>query len=80
MMHHKTEEELKNAFFPLMTIKSPGYNDTDISFNAINNVFDFIVELLRYIFNNSLAQIIFPDEMEMHELRPYTKVEKNQML
>lgn len=73
MMHHKTEEELRNAFFPLMTIKSPGYNDTDISFNAIYNVFDFIVELLRYIFNNSLAQIILPDEMEIARITPLNK-------
>ena len=34
-----------------------GYDD--ISLNAINNVFDFIVEPLRYIFSNSLVQRIF---------------------
>ena len=39
-----TDEEVRNAFYSLKTNKSPGYDD--ISFNAINNVFDSIVEPL----------------------------------
>ena len=39
-----TDEEVRNAFYPLKTNKSPGYDD--ISFNAIN-VFDFTVEPLH---------------------------------
>ena len=36
-----TDEDVRNAFYSLKTNKSP---DCDhISFNAINNVFDFIV-------------------------------------
>ena len=53
-----TDEEAKNAFYSLKTNRSPCYDD--ISFNAIN-VFDFIVEPLRYIFSNYLAQRIFPE-------------------
>ena len=53
-----TVEEVRNAFYSLKTNKSLGYDD--ISFNAINIVFDFIVEALRYIFSNSLTQGIFP--------------------
>ena len=48
-----TSEEVRNVFYSLKTNKSPGHDDT--SFNAIN-VFDFIVEPLRYIFSNFLAQ------------------------
>ena len=53
-----TDEEVRNAFYFLKTNKSPRYND--ISLNAINNVFDFIVEPLRYIFSNSLVEGNFP--------------------
>ena len=44
------DEEVRNTFYFLKTNKSKGYND--ISFNAINNAFDFIVEPLRHIFSN----------------------------
>ena len=35
-----TNEEVRNAFYFLKTNKSPSYDGK--SFNAINNVFDFI--------------------------------------
>ena len=54
-----TDEEVRNAFYSLKTNKSTGYDN--ISSNAINNVFDFIVGLLRYTFSNYLAQGIFPE-------------------
>ena len=41
-----TDEVVRNAFYSLKTNKSPGNND--ISFNAVNNVFDSIVDPLRY--------------------------------
>ena len=43
-----TDGEVRNAFYSLKT-NSSGYDD--ISFIAINNVFDFIVEPPRYIFS-----------------------------
>ena len=46
-----TVEEVRNAFYSLKTNKSPG-NDY-ISFNAMNNVFDFIGERLRWTFSGS---------------------------
>ena len=64
-----TDEEVRNAYFSLKTNKSQGYND--ISFNAIN-VSDFIVEPPRYI-SNSLAQGIFPEEMEITRITPICK-------
>ena len=60
-----TDEEVRNTFYSLKTNKSPGFDD--ISFNAIN-VFEFIVEPLRYIFSNSLAQGIFPEEMKIAQI------------
>ena len=66
-----TDEEVRNPFHSLKTNKSPGYDD--ISFNAINNVFDFIVEPLQYIFSNSLAQGIFPEEMKIARITPIYK-------
>ena len=58
----RTDEEIRNAFYSVKTNKSPCYDD--ISFNA-TNVFEFIVESLRYIFSNSLVQGIFPEEMKI---------------
>ena len=43
----------------------------DISFNTINN--DFMVEPLRYILSISLAQEIFPAEMENAQITPIYK-------
>ena len=63
-----TDEVVRNAFYSLKTIKSPSYDD--LSFNEIKNVFDFTVEPLRYIFSNSLAQEIFPEEMEIVQITP----------
>ena len=49
-----TDEEVRNAFYSLKTNKSAVYDG--ISFNAINYVFNFIVEPLRYIFSNYLVR------------------------
>ena len=66
-----TDEKVRNTFYSLKTNQSPGYDDT--SFNAINNVFDFIVESLSYIFSNSLVQEIFPEEMKIARITPIYK-------
>ena len=65
-----TDEEVRNAFYFLKTNKGLGYDD--MSFNAVN-VFEFIVELLRYIFSNSLAQGIFQEEMKIARITPIYK-------
>ena len=66
-----TDEEVRNTFYSLKPNKIPGYDD--ISFNAINNVFDFSVEPLRYIFNDCLVQEIFPKEKQIARIRPIYK-------
>ena len=55
----------------MKTNKSPGYDD--ISFNAIDKVFEFIVEPLRYIFSNSLVQGIFPEDMKVARITSICK-------
>ena len=66
-----TDEEVRNTFYPLKTNKNPGFDD--ISFNAINNVFDFIVEPLRYRLSSSLAQGIFLEEIKIAQITPIYK-------
>ena len=66
-----TVEEVRNAFYSLKTNKSPG-NDY-ISFNAMNNVFDFIGERLRYIFSNSLVQGLFLEVIKFAQITPIDK-------
>ena len=55
----------------MKTNKCPSYNN--ISFNAIDNVLDYIVEPLRYIFSNFLAQGIFPEEMKIAKITTICK-------
>ena len=59
------------VFYSLKTNKSPG-NDY-ISFNAMNNVFDFIAEPLRYIFSNSLVQGLFLEVIKFAQITPIDK-------
>ena len=59
------------VFYSLKTNKSPG-NDY-ISFNAMNNVFDFIGEPLRYIFSNSLVQGLFLEVIKFAQITPIDK-------
>ena len=66
-----TDEEVRNAFYSLKTNKSTGYDN--ISSNAINNVFDFIVGLLRYMFSNYPAQGIFPEKIKIARIMPIYK-------
>ena len=66
-----TDEKVRTTFYSLKTNKSPGYDD--ISSNEIDNVFDFMVESLRYILSSSLAQRIFPEEIKISRITPIYK-------
>ena len=66
-----TVEEVRKAFYSLKTKKSPG-NDY-ISLNAMNNVFDFIGEPLRYIFSNPLVQGLFLEVIKFAQITPIDK-------
>ena len=73
-----TDEEVRKSFYSQKSNKSPGYDE--VSFNAINKVFDFIVEPLSYIFSNSLVQGIFSEEMKIAQVTSYTKPDIKKML
>lgn len=67
-----TNEKLrKTFFFHEKLLKFRDYDD--ISFNVINNFFDFIVEPLGHIFNNSLPKRIFSDEPKIASITPIYK-------
>ena len=68
-----TDEEVRNAFYSLKSNNSPDYDDTFS--NAVDNAFNFKEEPLRYIFSNSLAQGIFPEEMKIARITPICKAE-----
>ena len=58
-----TKEEFKNAFFPLKTNKSPGYDNINVS--VIRNLYNKLKTPLMKIFNWSLSTRIFPDGMKV---------------
>ena len=63
--------ELKEAFFSLQTNKSSGYDD--IKFNVFKKCFGEINESLKYIFNLSLENRIFPEKMKIAKVTPFFK-------
>ena len=63
-----TDKEVRNTPYSLKANKIPRYDD--ISFTAISNISDFIVEPPRYIFSNSLAQRAFPEEVKNAWITP----------
>ena len=54
-----TDDEIKEALRSLKPSKSPGYDN--ISSNVVNETSDIIFTPLKYIFNVSLQQGIFPE-------------------
>ena len=61
--HNFSINELKDAFFSLKLNKSSGYND--INFNVIKKCFESLHKPLLHIFNQSLPNGFFPDEMKI---------------
>ena len=61
--HSLTVNELKEAFFSLKLNKSPGYDE--ISFNVIKKCFRSLHKPLLHIFDQSLRNGIFPDELKI---------------
>ena len=66
-----TDEELKNAFTTLKSNKSPGFDD--ISPDVIKIVFEALVRPIRYIFDLSLKQGVFPDKLKIACITPIFK-------
>ena len=58
-----TDDELKEALRSLKLNKSPGYDN--ISLNVVNETSDIFFTPLKYIFNLSLQQGIFPENLKI---------------
>ena len=69
--HSLTVNELKEAFFSLKLNKSPGYDE--ISFNVIKKCFGSLHKPLLHIFDQSLRNGIFPDELKIAKVTPLFK-------
>ena len=63
--------ELKDAFFSLKLNKSPGYNE--VSFNVVKKCFGSLHKPLLHIFNASLENGTFPDELKIARVTPIFK-------
>ena len=70
-----TDDEVKEALRSLKPNKSPGYDK--ISSNVVNETSDIFFTPLKYIFNISLQQGIFPENLKIAEVSPiYMKDEE----
>ena len=67
-----TDEDLATAYVSLTSNKSPGYDE--ISANIIINTFKNICKPLKYIFNESLRQGMFPEKLKIERITPIFKV------
>ena len=65
--------ELKDVFFSLKVIRSPGYDD--ISFYVLKKCFTSLCEPLKYLFNLSIKKGIFPDDLKIAKVAPIYKTD-----
>ena len=66
-----TANELKEAFYPLKTNKSAGYDD--ISYNVVKNCSGELCDPLLHIFNLSYSNGIFPAGLKIGKVTPIYK-------
>ena len=73
-----TDNELKEALRSLKPNKSPGYDN--ISSNVVNETSDIFFTPLKYIFNLSLQQRIFPENLKIAKVSPVYKKDEEFLL
>ena len=73
-----TDDELKEALRSLKPNKSPGYDN--ISSNVVNETSDIFFTPLKYIFNLSLQQEIFPENLKIAKVFPVYKKDEEFLL
>ena len=73
-----TDNELKEALRSLKPNKSPGYDN--ISSNVVNETSDIFFTPLKYIFNLSLQQRIFPENLKIAKVPPVYKKDEEFLL
>ena len=70
-----TDDEIKEALRSLKPNKSPGYDN--VSSSVVNETSHIFFTSLKYIFNLSLQQGIFPENLKIAKVSPiYKKDEK----
>ena len=73
-----TDDEVKEALRSLKPNKSPGYDN--ISSNVANETSDIFFTPLKYIFNLSLQQGIFPANLKIAKVSPIYKKDEEFLL
>ena len=73
-----TDDELKEALRSLKLNKSPGYDN--IFSNVVNENSDIFFTSLKYIFNLSLQQGIFPENLKIAKVSPVYKKDEEFLL
>ena len=73
-----TDDEVKEALRSLKPSKSSGYDN--ISSNVLNETSDILFTPLKYIFNLSLQQGIFPENLKITKVSPIYKKDEEFLL
>ena len=73
-----TDDELKEALRSLKPNKSRGYDN--ISSNVVNETSDIFFTHLKYIFNLSLQQGVFPENLKLTKVSPVYKKDEEFLL
>ena len=73
-----TDNEVKETLRSLKPNKSPAYDN--ISLNVVNETSDIFFTLLKYIFNLSLQQEIFPENLKIVKVPPIYKKDEEFLL
>ena len=73
-----TDDEIKEALRSLKPNKSPGYDN--ISSSVVNETSDIFFTPLKYIFNLSLQQGIFPENLKIAKVSPIYKKDEEFLL
>ena len=73
-----TDDEVKETLRSLKPNKSPGYDN--ISSNVVNETSDIFFTPLKYIFNLSLQQRIFPENLKIAKVSPIYKKDEEFLL
>ena len=73
-----TDDEIKEALRSLKPNKSPGYDN--IFSNVVNETSDIFFTSLKYIFNLSLQQGIYPEDLKIAKVSPIYKKDEEFLL
>ena len=70
-----TDDKLKEALRSLKPNKSPGYDN--VSSNVVNETSDIFFTPLKYLFNLSLQQGIFPENVKIAKVSQFIRKMKS---